>query len=76
MSAHGIVSRVTPVHTAVRKELLPAATLFGYLVNPANPGADLYAKEASNAAKALGIVVSSTASAIGSWPLLPDKLSL
>ena len=58
-------SEVAAKTVQLLKELLPAATLFGYLVNPANPGADLYAKEASNAAKALGIVVSSTASAIG-----------
>src|SRR5262249_46336922 len=39
------------------KELRPAATLIGYLVNPSNPAAHLYAEEASNAAKALGIAV-------------------
>jgi putative ABC transport system substrate-binding protein len=39
------------------KELRPAATLIGYLVNPSNPAAHLYAQEASNAAKALGITV-------------------
>jgi putative tryptophan/tyrosine transport system substrate-binding protein len=39
------------------KELLPAATLIGYLVNPSTPAAHLYAEEASNAAKALGIAV-------------------
>ena len=38
-------------------ELVPAATLIGYLVNSSNPSADIYAKEASNAAKALGIEV-------------------
>ena len=50
-------SEVAAKTVQLLKELLPAATLFGYLVNPANPGADLYANEASNAAKALGIVV-------------------
>jgi putative tryptophan/tyrosine transport system substrate-binding protein len=39
------------------KELLPAATLIGYLVNPSTPAAHLYGEEASNAAKALGIAV-------------------
>jgi putative tryptophan/tyrosine transport system substrate-binding protein len=40
------------------KELLPATTLIGYLVNPANStAAEVYAKEASSAATALGIKV-------------------
>jgi hypothetical protein len=37
--------------------LRTAATLIGYLVNPSFPGVDVLAKEASNAAKALGIAV-------------------
>jgi putative ABC transport system substrate-binding protein len=39
------------------KQLLPAATLIGYLVNPSNPSAPLYASEASTAAKTLGIAI-------------------
>ncbi len=39
------------------KELVPAAAVIGYLVNPSNPSAGLYAKEASNAASALGVAV-------------------
>ena len=50
-------SEVAAKHVQLLKELLPTATVFGYLVNPSNPAADLYAKEASNAAKALGIAV-------------------
>jgi len=50
-------SEVAAKSVQLLKELLPAATVFGYLVNPSNPAADLYAKEASNAAKALGIAV-------------------
>src|SRR6516162_1755590 len=50
-------SELAAKHVQLLKELLPTATVFGYLVNPSNPAADLYAKEASNAAKALGIAV-------------------
>jgi len=50
-------SEVAAKSVQLLKELLPAATLFGYLVNPSNPSADFYAKEASNAAKVLGIAV-------------------
>jgi putative ABC transport system substrate-binding protein len=40
------------------KELLPAATVIGYLVNPMNPTAvEVYTKEASSAAGALGITI-------------------
>jgi len=40
------------------KELLPAATVIGYLVNPNNPTAvEVYTKEASSAAGALGITI-------------------
>ena len=39
------------------KELAPSATLIGYLVNPSNPAADVYAREASNAARSLGITI-------------------
>ena len=39
------------------KQLVPAATLIGYLVNPLNPGAAVYESEASTAAKTLGIEV-------------------
>jgi len=37
--------------------LLPGATLIGYLINPLNPGASVYASEASAAANALGISI-------------------
>jgi len=50
-------SELAAKNVQLLKELLPTATVFGYLVNPSNPAADLYAKEASNAAKALGIAV-------------------
>jgi len=39
------------------KRLLPAATLIGYLMNPSNPGAPVYASEASAAATTLGIAI-------------------
>ena len=39
------------------KQLLPAATLIGYLVNPSNPSAAVYISEAAIAAKTLGIEV-------------------
>ena len=39
------------------KQLLPAATLIGYLVNPSNPSAPVYVSEASTAAKTLGIAI-------------------
>jgi putative ABC transport system substrate-binding protein len=40
------------------KQLLPAATVVGYLINPSNPqSAPVYASEASTAAKILGIAV-------------------
>jgi putative tryptophan/tyrosine transport system substrate-binding protein len=37
--------------------LLASATLVGYLMNPLSPGAQVYASEASTAAKALGISI-------------------
>jgi len=37
--------------------LLPGATVIGYLINPLNPGASVYASEASAAANALGISI-------------------
>jgi putative ABC transport system substrate-binding protein len=40
------------------KELVPAATVIAYLVNPTNPSAEIYSKEATTAASALGIQVS------------------
>ena len=55
MSLHP--SEVAAKSVQLLKELVPAATLIGYLVNSSNPSADIYAKEASNAAKALGIEV-------------------
>jgi len=39
------------------KQLVPAAAAFAYLVNPSNPTAEIYAKEATTAAGALGIQV-------------------
>jgi putative ABC transport system substrate-binding protein len=39
------------------KELVPAAAMIAYLVNPSNPSAEIYAKEAVTAASALGIEV-------------------
>jgi putative tryptophan/tyrosine transport system substrate-binding protein len=39
------------------KDLLPATSVVGYLVNPTNPSADIYLKEAATAASALGIQV-------------------
>jgi putative tryptophan/tyrosine transport system substrate-binding protein len=36
---------------------VPAAAVFAYLVNPSNPTAEIYAKEAAAAASALGIAV-------------------
>jgi len=50
-------SEVAAKSVQLLKELLPAATALGYLVNPSTPGAGLYAKEASNAASALGVAV-------------------
>jgi ABC-type uncharacterized transport system substrate-binding protein len=39
------------------KELVPAATLVGYLVNPSNPSAEIYVKEAETTARTLGIAI-------------------
>jgi len=39
------------------KEMVPAAGVIAYLVNPSNPSAEIYAKEAMTAASALGINV-------------------
>jgi putative ABC transport system substrate-binding protein len=39
------------------KELVPAAAGIAYLVNPSNPSAEIYSKEAVTAASALGIQV-------------------
>ena len=39
------------------KELVPAATVIAYLVNPSNPSAEMYSKGAVAAASALGIQV-------------------
>jgi len=39
------------------KQLVPATAVIAYLVNPSNPSADLYSKEAPTAARALGIAV-------------------
>jgi putative tryptophan/tyrosine transport system substrate-binding protein len=39
------------------KELMPAATIFAYLVNPSNPSAEAYLKAGVAAARALGIQV-------------------
>jgi ABC-type uncharacterized transport system substrate-binding protein len=50
-------SEVAAKSVQLLKELLPAAFLISYLVNPSNPGAHLYAQEASNAARALGLAV-------------------
>jgi ABC-type uncharacterized transport system substrate-binding protein len=40
------------------KEALPSAAVIGFLVNPSGPSAELYAKEAPTAARALGIQIS------------------
>jgi putative tryptophan/tyrosine transport system substrate-binding protein len=50
-------SEIAAKSVQLLKELLPAATLVGYLVNPSTPAANLYVSEASNAAKGLGIAV-------------------
>jgi ABC-type uncharacterized transport system substrate-binding protein len=50
-------SEVAAKSVQLLQELRPAAILIGYLVNPSNPAVHLYAEEASNAAKALGIAV-------------------
>jgi putative ABC transport system substrate-binding protein len=39
------------------KELVPTAAVIAYLVNPSNPTAEIYTKEAATAASALGIQV-------------------
>jgi putative ABC transport system substrate-binding protein len=39
------------------KQLVPAATVIAYLVNPSNPSAEMYSKTAAAAASALGIQV-------------------
>jgi putative tryptophan/tyrosine transport system substrate-binding protein len=39
------------------KELVPAATVIAYLVNPANPAAEIYTEGAAEAARALGLAV-------------------
>jgi putative ABC transport system substrate-binding protein len=39
------------------KDLLPATSVIAYLVNPTNPSADIYLKEAATAASVLGIQV-------------------
>jgi putative tryptophan/tyrosine transport system substrate-binding protein len=39
------------------KELVPAAAVIAYLVNPSNPSAEIYSKEAVTAANGLGIQV-------------------
>jgi putative ABC transport system substrate-binding protein len=39
------------------KELLPAVTVIAYLVNPSNPSAEFYSKEAVTAASSLGVQV-------------------
>ena len=50
-------SEVAAKSVQLLKRLLPAATLFGYLMNPSNPGAPVYASEASAAATTLGIAI-------------------
>jgi putative ABC transport system substrate-binding protein len=50
-------SEVAAKSVQLLKELLPAATLIGYLVNPSYSPVDVLTNEASNAAKALGIAV-------------------
>jgi putative ABC transport system substrate-binding protein len=50
-------SEIAAKSVQLLKELLPVATLIGYLVNPSTQAADLYVSEASNAAKGLGIAV-------------------
>ena len=40
------------------KEAVPSAAVIGFLVNPSGPSAEIYAKEAPAAARALGIQIS------------------
>jgi putative ABC transport system substrate-binding protein len=39
------------------RELVPTAVAIGYLMNPSNPSAEIYSKEAGTAASALGVQV-------------------
>jgi putative tryptophan/tyrosine transport system substrate-binding protein len=51
-------SEVAAKSVQLLKELLPATTLIGFLVNPSNPSAtQVLVKEASNAARTLGVAV-------------------
>ena len=50
-------SEVAAKSVQLLKRLLPAATLIGYLMNPSNPGAPVYAAEASAAANTLRIAI-------------------
>jgi len=51
-------SEIAAKSVQLLKELLPTATVIGYLVNPMNPTAvEVYTKEASSAAGALGITI-------------------
>jgi putative ABC transport system substrate-binding protein len=50
-----LTSELTPKRLEVLRELLPAATVFALLVNPANPAAEAYMRKAPEAARSLGL---------------------
>jgi putative tryptophan/tyrosine transport system substrate-binding protein len=52
-----LTSGVAAKSVELLKELVPSATVFGYLVNPLNPTAEIYASEATVAANNLKIAV-------------------
>jgi putative tryptophan/tyrosine transport system substrate-binding protein len=52
-----LTAELTAKNVELLKELVPGATVMGYLVNPSNPAAKIYAKPAVTAASALGIAV-------------------
>jgi putative ABC transport system substrate-binding protein len=52
-----LTSEMVAKSTQLLRELVPTAKVIGYLVNPSNPSAEIYGKEASIAASALGVTV-------------------
>jgi putative ABC transport system substrate-binding protein len=52
-----LTSEMVAKSAQLLKELVPAATAIAYLVNPSNPSAEIYSKEAATVASALGIRV-------------------
>jgi putative ABC transport system substrate-binding protein len=50
-------SELAAKNVQLLKEMIPAVEVIAYLVNPLNPGVELYKKQAANAADALGITV-------------------